>query len=220
MSRKSYMLGKTGPFNYDPALDYKDNVPITAYTSAGVITFVVATSTAPQNITDANSLFLTAPNVFYPGALIEVRGSANNDGYYEVTEVAAGTLTLSDHHEVAAEAGVAGDITISTPTQAAFRGLDGTLGSSDETSVTDTDNDTGWETERTTDDDIIYGKSAGTDRIQIDVNGVTLEAGASINEFSVDGIMAGDSDDAVPTEQAVRSYGESLEQYAYFTGGF
>jgi hypothetical protein len=33
-----------------------------------------------------------------------------------------------------------------------------------------------------------------------------LKTGASVNEFSIDGTLAGDSDDAVPTEKAVRTY--------------
>ena len=42
----------------------------------------------------------------------------------------------------------------------------------------------------------------------IDVSGGTLELplGTSINEFSIDGTLVGDSDDAVPTEQAVKTY--------------
>jgi hypothetical protein len=35
---------------------------------------------------------------------------------------------------------------------------------------------------------------------------VTLNAGTSVNEFSIDGTLAGDSDDAVPTEKAVKNY--------------
>lgn len=37
-------------------------------------------------------------------------------------------------------------------------------------------------------------------------DGLTLASGASINEFSTDGTLAGNSDDAVPTEQAVKTY--------------
>jgi len=40
----------------------------------------------------------------------------------------------------------------------------------------------------------------------------TLEAsaGTSINEFSTDGTLAGDSDDAAPTEKAVKLYGDDI----------
>lgn len=41
---------------------------------------------------------------------------------------------------------------------------------------------------------------------QFDANGLTLKSGASVNEFSIDGTLAGNSDDAVPTEQAVKTY--------------
>jgi len=41
----------------------------------------------------------------------------------------------------------------------------------------------------------------------VDVNGtLILEKGTSIDEFSVDGTLAGDSNDAVPTEWAVKTY--------------
>jgi hypothetical protein len=39
-----------------------------------------------------------------------------------------------------------------------------------------------------------------------DTDGLTLASGASINEFSTDTTLAGDSDDAVPTEKAVKTY--------------
>jgi len=35
---------------------------------------------------------------------------------------------------------------------------------------------------------------------------LTLSAGTGVNEFSTDGTLAGDSDDAVPTEKAVKAY--------------
>ena len=38
---------------------------------------------------------------------------------------------------------------------------------------------------------------------------ITLNAGATINEFSTDGTLAGDSDTAVPTEKAVKTYVDS-----------
>ncbi len=41
----------------------------------------------------------------------------------------------------------------------------------DQTKIEDDDANTGWESERTTDDNILYGKTAGTDRIIIDASG-------------------------------------------------
>ena len=44
----------------------------------------------------------------------------------------------------------------------------------------------------------------------VDIGGtLAFESGTSIDEFSTDGNLAGDSDDAVPTEKAVRSYVDS-----------
>ena len=47
-----------------------------------------------------------------------------------------------------------------------------------------------------------------------------LANGTGINEFSTDGTMAGDSDDAVPTEKAVKAYVDSValinQAFAYF----
>jgi hypothetical protein len=43
-------------------------------------------------------------------------------------------------------------------------------------------------------------------QLELDSNGMTLASGASVNEFSTDGTLAGDSDDAVPTEKAVKTY--------------
>jgi len=41
---------------------------------------------------------------------------------------------------------------------------------------------------------------------KFDTNGLTLSTGASVNEFSTDGTLVDDSNDAVPTEQAVKTY--------------
>ena len=35
---------------------------------------------------------------------------------------------------------------------------------------------------------------------------IELTSGTSINEISIDGTLAGDSDDAIPTEKAVKTY--------------
>jgi microcystin-dependent protein len=48
--------------------------------------------------------------------------------------------------------------------------------------------------------------TGGTKRGQVDANGLALAAGATVNEFSIDGTMAGNSDAAVPTEKAVKTY--------------
>ena len=43
-----------------------------------------------------------------------------------------------------------------------------------------------------------------------DANGLTLAAGASINEFSIDGTLGDNSDIAVPTEKAVKTYVDTV----------
>jgi hypothetical protein len=42
------------------------------------------------------------------------------------------------------------------------------------------------------------------------VNSIIFDLGTTINEFSIDDTLAGDSDDAVPTEQAVKAYVDGL----------
>lgn len=50
-------------------------------------------------------------------------------------------------------------------------------------------------------------RSNSVDRFQVDkVGRLTLPAGTDVDEFSTDGTLAGDSDDAVPTEKAVKTY--------------
>jgi len=52
----------------------------------------------------------------------------------------------------------------------------------------------------------IYGGAAVALKATFDADGLTLSTGASVNEFSIDGTLVGDSDDAVPTEKAVKTY--------------
>jgi len=66
------------------------------------------------------------------------------------------------------------------------------------------------------DDHLQYARTDGTRNITglqtflagVTVSGgsLTLASGASVNEFSTDGTLGGDSDTAVPTEQAVKTY--------------
>lgn len=48
--------------------------------------------------------------------------------------------------------------------------------------------------------------TASANIFDIDVDGIILAAGTRVNEFSIDGLLAGDSDLAVPTEKAVKAY--------------
>lgn len=55
-------------------------------------------------------------------------------------------------------------------------------------------------------DDIIYHSTGGAMRMNVSNNGLTLQYGTNINEFSTDGTLSGNSDNAVPTEKAVKTY--------------
>lgn len=89
------------------------------------------------------------------------------------------------------------DVTITT-----FDGIKMT----DTRTLKDNDNDTYTTVELTSDEDKIRFYTEDTSRGLIDSNGLTLASGASVNEFSTDGTLAGNSDDAVPTEKAVVTY--------------
>jgi hypothetical protein len=51
-----------------------------------------------------------------------------------------------------------------------------------------------------------YFKILTATHLKIDTNGITLNAGTSIKEFSTDDTFAGDSDNVVPTEKAIKAY--------------
>ena len=51
-------------------------------------------------------------------------------------------------------------------------------------------------------------------------NGVSLMSGASVEEFSTDGTMGGDSDEAVPTEKAVKTYVDRIPNLVSEPTGF
>jgi hypothetical protein len=68
---------------------------------------------------------------------------------------------------------------------------------------------TSVETTDTGSDGKVEIKPEGTTEATFDANGLSLKSGASVNEFSTDGTLAGDSDDAVPTEKAVKTYADT-----------
>jgi hypothetical protein len=72
--------------------------------------------------------------------------------------------------------------------------------------IQDADGDTKIQVEESADEDKIRFDAGGTQEAQIDSDGLTLKSGASVNELSTDDTLAGDSDDAVPTEKAVKGY--------------
>ena len=72
--------------------------------------------------------------------------------------------------------------------------------------IVDNDGDTKIYLEKTSDEDIIRFDTGGSERANLSSNGLTLASGTSVNEFSIDGTLVGNSDDAVPTEKAVKTY--------------
>ena len=52
----------------------------------------------------------------------------------------------------------------------------------------------------------VFVPSGMVESFRINADGITLENGATIDEFSIDGTLADNSDTAVPTEKAVRTY--------------
>ena len=59
-------------------------------------------------------------------------------------------------------------------------------------------------------DRVSFYAGAASAQLQVEADGVELDNGVKINEFSDDGTMAGDSDSAVPTEKAVSTFVSSL----------
>lgn len=59
---------------------------------------------------------------------------------------------------------------------------------------------------------ITYSLVGSTSRFTVKANGnMSLTTGAEITEFSIDGTMAGNSDKAVPTEKAVKTYADTKQ---------
>lgn len=73
----------------------------------------------------------------------------------------------------------------------------------------DADADTMIQVEEAADEDKIRFDTGGTQRMLLDSNGLILQNGVAVNEFSSDGTMAGNSNAAVPTEAAVVTYVEA-----------
>jgi len=59
---------------------------------------------------------------------------------------------------------------------------------------------------------------SGSETLKADSTGVTLELGTNINEFSTDGTLSGNSDDAVPTEKAVKTYVDNVQSLDTING--
>ena len=158
MSDKVFTLGDSMPMVYDDSVSQNQNAAISYTSGAG-------NNGSPATITDSGSGFVTAG--IEAGDIIKVVDSDNNDGYFQVDTVAAGTLTLHSRHSVTAET-PAGSVIIKTKAMAS-----------------------------------VFGG-------EIDVTSIVLHDGATVNEFSTDPEMSGESNTAVPTEAAVREYAERM----------
>lgn len=75
--------------------------------------------------------------------------------------------------------------------------------------IKDIDGDTKIQTEEFSDEDKIRFDTAGSERAVLDSSGLKLELGTSVKEFSTDGTLSDNSDSAVPTEKAVKTYIDS-----------
>lgn len=83
-------------------------------------------------------------------------------------------------------------------------------GSINSPTIEDADQDTKVQCEESGDEDIIRFDAGVAGQVaQMDATGLTLENGTNINEFSIDEALAGDSDNVVPTEQAVKAYADT-----------
>ena len=77
----------------------------------------------------------------------------------------------------------------------------------DSDSKFDTQGDTFINIDQTTNIVVVSNNSVET--MTLDENGLTLEIGTTVKEFSIDGTLAGNSDTAAPTEKAVKTYIDS-----------
>lgn len=116
MSDKLFVLGNSPPGVYDDTKTPNQETAISYSPGAGKIAFVDG---APATITDSDSGFVTAG--FVAGDIIKVIDSDNNDGWYQVDTVAAGTLTLHSRHSLTAGTPT-GTVYIKTKAMAAVQG--------------------------------------------------------------------------------------------------
>lgn len=59
---------------------------------------------------------------------------------------------------------------------------------------------------------------SSVETLKADSTGLTLQLGTNINEFSTDGTLSGNSDDAVPTEKAVKTYVDNIQALDTLSG--
>lgn len=143
------------------------------------------------------------------GAIVPMNAGSTTDAAYDLGTTAARWRTGYFSDYVYANSGVGIGIGASTPS--ATLQTRGTM-------LLEATSSAGFTFRRTTYDDILlahYGSgwairnaTDGRNDILINTDGTIQLSGlgAAVNEFSTDDTMAGDSDQAVPTEQAVKGY--------------
>lgn len=107
MGRRMRLGGNRESAIYDEDLTVGGKTAITPYMSAGQIAFVAGAS---PTITDTLSGFVTAG--IKANDVYQIKGSTNNNDFFHVINVTAGTLTLAAMHELTNETAGAGTVTI------------------------------------------------------------------------------------------------------------
>ena len=223
----AHRLNITGPTHYqfyDDSITYTGGTP-TSYTSIGAVVF---NNASPPTIIDPAGGFIGVAG-FKQIEVIEVANSCSgNSGIYLTTSITAGRITLHPLHTLTAETAPAGGITISTLAISSLLAHDSRLYNVKVNKIADSDGDSYV---------AVFGSSCAGDYIKFVIDTVEvgkftanglklLNTGATVNEFSTDGTMAGNSDTAVPTEKAVVTYmsidgsgAEDYKRYAHLIGG-
>ena len=72
------------------------------------------------------------------------------------------------------------------------------------------------------DDEVFkFYDNTGTERLRVSEDGIRLNSGTSfVNEFSIDGTLAGNSDTAIPTEKAVKTYVDNVQALDTINGSW
>ncbi len=152
----------------------------------------------------ADELMLEIQTAVDAAALSETNAGASEDAaaISETNAAASAAIALAAQQALNLPTLGAGDVKKKLRVNAAFDGYELVNGDT----LDDADGDTKIRMEEAADEDKIRFYTAGVQRALIDASGLALAAGADINEFSIDGTLAGNSDDAVPTEKAVKTY--------------
>ena len=156
----------------------KDGVKVTAFTTAGVVHNAVTTGLlSSSKIVAADVTANTLTNSEFANL-----GTSGKIAKFTTNGLADGTNTDTD-----VASAVSSKHTQNTDTKI--------IVGDTEVSITDTGTD-----------GAIILKPDNATQLTANKNGVILKNGTTIDEFSIDGTLAGNSDTAVPTEKAVKTY--------------